>query len=559
MASPLAVLPSQGVSPNPPIGNDITLRVSDVSGRGTPHFAVLLPVSPAPAQDRYAPHAPLPGAMWCAALNGTQDPVIALRAPCALWQGGAEGVLVVLIYAQAPGIGGNAGGAFGHVLLGGYMPAAPGGFPVHVALPAANLLPAIDSQAMAGAVASLLAQHRIPAVRLCVVPANAVPAPQSPAQRQGRAAAPDDAGLCFALMSCQYTAGLLDARPAGASYARLAQWLERGEAPQPRFLVQTGDQVYVDATAGLFDPAVAHERFSLCYERRGAMRDWLEVQRRLPAYSLPDDHEIGDNWEDEAVSQTSQWLLDKGVDAYLTWQRLGGPMPSPQPAAHRPDRLQLWCATPIQGFEFFFADTRTEREMRRASSLQQASILSAPQWQALTDWLAAPTTGRPRFLVCPTAVLPRQLATREHPTAALRSDGWDGYPASLHRLLALLCEHRAGDVVLLSGDLHLSCVATATIWRHDDKAGAVTVRSIHSSALYAPYPFANARPDELAGCETFAFEHAGRPYHCRVRTTYPPGGDGFCLVTAGQQGGHWQVRAAFDLAGGRTEVDFTLP
>ncbi|RYY53330.1 MAG: hypothetical protein EOO24_64410, partial [Comamonadaceae bacterium] len=81
----------------------------------------------------------------------------------------------------------------------------------------------------------------------------------------GAEAAPDHSrpaeGLCFALGSCQYPAGLLDADVAEASYRQLLAVLDQGtEATCPQFLVLAGDQVYVDATAGLFDPAPADAR-----------------------------------------------------------------------------------------------------------------------------------------------------------------------------------------------------------------------------------------------------------------------------------------------------------
>ena len=280
----LAVLPSQGVAPGLPGSGHITLRVFEVSGRGAARFAVLLPVHLNPQRDRYEAHLPLPGAMHCADLGQTPRQVIPLSAPCTLWPAGAEGVLVVLLYDQTNDVG---AGRFNqtyrlrrHVTIGtpGLAP-APSGLP----LPVVPVIGHPQAAAMAAAVTALLGERPPEAVRPCIVPAEVVPAP---AARQGLAAAPADAGLCFALASCQYAAGMLDAQPAGASYARLAQRLADGQAPRPRFLVQTGDQVYVDATAGLFDPAVADERFGLCYERRGMLRPWQEVQRQLDRKSV---------------------------------------------------------------------------------------------------------------------------------------------------------------------------------------------------------------------------------------------------------------------------------
>ena len=84
--------------------------------------------------------------------------------------------------------------------------------------------------------------------------------------------------------------------------------------------------------------------------------------------------------------------------------------------------------------------------------------------------------------------LPRHLFATDPTTAAsaLRSDGWEGYPHSLNELLAFIAEQRIRNVVSLSGDAHLSCVATATSQGEDGPP--LVVYSIHSSALYAPFP-----------------------------------------------------------------------
>ena len=91
---------------------------------------------------------------------------------------------------------------------------------------------------------------------------------------------------------------------------------------------------------------------------------------------------------------------------------------------------------------------------------------------------------------------------------ALRSDAWDGYPASLHRLLAGVYERGTNDVVFLSGNEHLSNVARIQISKLDDP-GVVLAHSVHSSALYAPYPFANAIEEDFAGTEEFEFSNDG--------------------------------------------------
>ena len=378
--------------------------------------------------------------------------------------------------------------------------------------------------------------------------------------------------LCFALASCQYSAGLLDRAPpfgtsrpgpAQASWSRLAKLLDDRPAdrPVPSFIVLTGDQVYVDATAGLFDPRVIDDRYTAPYENLFAGRHTQDVLRRLPSFMLIDDHEIDDNWEPapagrarregEALRESrNEERLRKGVKAYWAHQR-----GEQQPNVHAP----LWTQRPIAGFDFFLADTRVDRQLREASNLNDVGIMGTKQFGELLDWMgtapAEGAEGRPRFAVSPSMLLPRQLRSRHGRASALHSDAWDGYPASLHQLLAHVYEHRLGHVVFLSGDAHLSCIATATVRRSGDKRDdAVTLHSIHSSALYAPYPFANAARDDLAFAEHFDFScklnGAWHDYSCDVDTWFPEPGDGYAVLGLACANEEWTLDVQFDVAHG---------
>jgi hypothetical protein len=58
-----------------------------------------------------------------------------------------------------------------------------------------------------------------------------------------------------------------------------------------------GDQVYVDPTAGLYDPTAKEDRYRLPYEAWLRQKNVRDVLRRIPSFMLLDDHEIDDNWE----------------------------------------------------------------------------------------------------------------------------------------------------------------------------------------------------------------------------------------------------------------------
>jgi len=270
-----------------------------------------------------------------------------------------------------------------------------------------------------------------------------------------------------------------------------------------------------------------------------------------------DDHEIEDNWEPvEGERRPGDNLID-GRRFYLEYQRIAGPeLRPPSPDSPLPLRYDF----ELNGFPFFMADTRTERKARTAQTIESARIMSDGQFEDLLDWLARPREPDvPKFIASPACLLPRKLRTRQnaHCAAALRSDAWDGYPDSLHRLLAYIVEKQIGNVVFLSGDEHISFATRARI-RARDSGKTMSIYSIHSSALYAPFPFANAVPDDLAWEEPFDFTLPrggpartqgaavwGGAYECEVATEFAPPGDGFTLVQALRENGQWAVRCRF--------------
>ena len=389
-------------------------------------------------------------------------------------------------------------------------------------------------------------------------------------------------GASFALGSCQYPAGMLDATvrvrtralddryigPAERSLWRLGERLESD--PSIRFTVLTGDQVYVDRTAGLFDPSKLLERLSFAY---GAFLLNAGLQRVLRVagaeiFPMLDDHEVADNWEPRPRGYGHDELQDamaEGRRLYVTRQRSMWPKAVRDTVSDK----RLWLAAQLHGHPFFFADSRSKRQGRTIGNLAYASILRKPQSAELHKWIRTQgPDSPPGFVVSASILLPRYLSMRGRPRSrnplglALQTDSWAGYPRSLHKLLACVYDANAQHVVFLSGDEHLSCIATITI-ECMSEARKVVVHSIHSSALYAPYTFANASIDDFAADETFEFideqKHAGRTrkFRCHVKTFFPDSGDGFAILRPYQSvQGAWHLDVEFD--GARRKVMRTI-
>ena len=339
------------------------------------------------------------------------------------------------------------------------------------------------------------------------------------------AAPRQDDNLTFAVGSCQYPAGLLDRVPAYRSWDRLADLLDASPLA-PRFVVLAGDQVYSDATAGLFDPAAPDDRYKRPYETLYASGPVRRVLRQRPAYMMLDDHEISDDWA-PTHDQAGRDARREGSAGYRKYQR-----------AHDLPGTAMWYQFEAGRLRFFMADTRSEREARSLHNIGTAKIMRDRQRLALLDFLRRP--GGHKFVVTPCMLgLRRRDLVGPNAVARLRCDGWEGYPASMHELLATICLEGIENVVFLSGDEHISCDLTLTLSTKDGPA--VSVRSIHASPLYAPYPFANSRREDFMPIpDRFSFagvEAAGAAVDitCAVKGRFIEG-DGFALLTLTPEG-----------------------
>lgn len=364
---------------------------------------------------------------------------------------------------------------------------------------------------------------------------------------------PREDSLRLALGSCQYPPGIVNQGPGHESWERLGE-RAAGEGP-PDLIVLTGDQIYADATAGLFDPAHRDDRFRKPYETLLSNCHVRDALRRTPMVATLDDHEIDENWEPisprcpRAAVERNRVLHQDGVKAFLSFQR--------PPAASK----ALWFSFTQNRVPVFLLDTRAERTLRAATG-ESRGMMSAAQFGALTHWLldSGPEAdpAAPKLIVSPAALFPRHrravparladgtLEASPRP-AALRSDGWDGYPETFHALLAFIAQHKLRRLVFLSGDEHLGLHSTATLDGSDGQP--VVIHSIHSPGLNIPYRFANATRSELVLDERFDYRGAdGANQACTVATTVFEGA-GFVMVTVEKTAeAGWALRCEFPSA-----------
>lgn len=303
--------------------------------------------------------------------------------------------------------------------------------------------------------------------------------------------------LTFALASCQYPPGLLDLGPAQASLRRLAEDADASDGPQ--FLLLAGDQVYADATAGVFEPSAAalagaahrEARFDRTYQLNWGMPAFRRLVSRLPVYPMLDDHEVRDNWQGLAEPGSGEPAKDgaEALRAFDRFQQVLIPRPAFMGAARGSKSYRMNPA----GVPLFVMDTRSRRTWRAAAGIEKASIVAEAELDALIESLRLAPAAAVKLVMTPVPLLPPERVAGEPMPERLRSDTWSGFPESARRLLAALRDHEIGRVVLLAGDSHLSSVTSLDL---ADRPG-LRVVSVVSSGLYAPWPFANTRPDEL--------------------------------------------------------------
>lgn len=524
-------------------GGTIRVQAADSGGRGFPHAALLVPVrragnrfclietTPALGPDKIEQKGMGFGEFY---LQPGASPYM-FEVPLYEWPV-AEQVLVLLLYVQAEGIGGLA-----------RLPKLP-----DLTDQTPDILDTVPhalkaTQEAAQAICDALEADTFDDLRCGLIVGNSEKLRRSQARK--RVNWPTN--IRFALASCQYPSDFLDHMPDGehatrgpadASLLALADLL--GESGAPTLLLLAGDQVYIDATAGLFDPKVTDDRFRMTYERRGQSRGVMAVTQRLDLVveTMLDDHEIRDNWanDPDPKMRSKDTDIKSGKQAYLRYQRgKTGRLPA-----------RLWRNFTHDGIPFFLSDTRTEREGRTALNCHQARIMGPEQFDKLCEWLTKPEYAElPKFVLTPSAILPRRRDVAEDPSCALHSDAWDGYPRSMHALLKFVCDKEVGRLVFLSGDEHLSSLVTARITNCITDKHCI-LHSVHSSGLYAPYPFANGVPDNFQANETFLFPSlTSGPYRCEVQTSFAPG-DGFALVAADRSRSGWRLDVDFHHAGG---------
>ena len=297
--------------------------------------------------------------------------------------------------------------------------------------------------------------------------------------------------VSFAVGCCRHPGLSLDVQRVDDSVTRLLA----SHRDSTAYAMLVGDQVYADATAGLVDPTSPLERF---YERHEtaftapAMRDLLAS---VPTYMTPDDHEWADNfphasplvkehwpdWDHSSSFWQHQERAHKiAAKAITAFQRLHSPAAG--------DRIKRFCTFAYGCVRTFVIDTRFSRQRNDPIIVSEDVLLKLALWLAEPDALSCLNVVASGSVVLP------GLRTGADPSDPGLVDTWQFAKDQRERLLRLLMaksQDQRRRFLLLSGDYHVS--AAVEIRGAGEAVGAAIV----APPLYAPLPYANARPEAL--------------------------------------------------------------
>ncbi|MEK6221477.1 MAG: alkaline phosphatase D family protein [Chloroflexota bacterium] len=247
------------------------------------------------------------------------------------------------------------------------------------------------------------------------------------------------------------------------------------------FNLLIGDQVYADISEfngiGKIAESLSdyRELYLLSWQRKYLQKSLAN----LPVFMTSDDHEVEDDWRwaDEDLTKPvipkfnilKRWLTGKkprhisierlknALQAYFEHQVIHSPNNFP---INQPFNLKTFTPT-YYSFDygqasFFVMDTRTRRT-RSFWHWKQRNMLGEDQWEALIKWLTENNSAnKPKFIVTSSGFLTRHWVD-------IFNDRWRGFGKERNRLLNLLADMRAENVVLLSGDLHSSSIVSGKL------------------------------------------------------------------------------------------------
>lgn len=284
-------------------------------------------------------------------------------------------------------------------------------------------------------------------------------------------------------------------------------------------MIMLGDQIYADATAGLFDKLTSIEKFQERYHAMFRSPGFAKAVRAIPCYMTGDDHEFSNSWSVPDASLKPE-LYAAAQQSYGIYQLSHSPFKN---ALNVPPFDYFFTSGPVA---VYVMDTLSNRNTKVPG---EEEIASKIQLEEFAKWLNELKGFEFVILATGGVVAPGFKAALDGAgdTDVSRAQGlenWQAFNAQRIKLLDILWVSKA-KVLLVSGDYH--CAATASIEKDGKTMAAVVV-----PPAYAPMRYVNKTVGMLADREmTGGYQ---------ITLDDSEEGSGFAVVTI--ENGEWVVK-----------------
>lgn len=245
------------------------------------------------------------------------------------------------------------------------------------------------------------------------------------------------------------------------------------------FIMMTGDQVYADFNDGDSSHpnrgAKTKEEYFKKYEQAYSLENFKKVVRDKPTYMILDDHEL---WNDyyrysDEVERRDPERFEAAISSYLAHQAILSPNTYPPNTLSVSQYPELDYKFEKGPYKFYVLDLRTKRNYGGATG---PMMIDEDQEQDLINWINENKDHPyPKFIVSGIPVIPDFKGPFSQST-----EKWGGFTEQRKRILDRIT--REGRFVFLSGDVHVSYVASLT----RDGEDSPFVHNIVSSAFNWP-------------------------------------------------------------------------
>ena len=266
-------------------------------------------------------------------------------------------------------------------------------------------------------------------------------------------------------------------------------------------VVFLGDYIYENGGTGPIRSHVNPEPTDLAgYRVRHALykgdKDLQAMHGRCPWLFIWDDHEVENNYVGD-ISQDdaplAEWLARRAAAYQAYYEHMPLRLPPPEGPDYKMYHALQWGDLA----EFWLLDTRQYRSDQNCMDKPGAgcegwkdydgTVLGDEQEGWLIDGL---TTSAAIWKLITQQIV---FSTTNFQGSLINFDQWDGYPKARQRLLDVIATEQLENVVVISGDIHLSGLGDLAALADDDESPVVATEIVTTSLSSAP----NIPPEAL--------------------------------------------------------------